>query len=265
MDPGILSRDGYLAGGDERRSDELNRYLRDPDVRAIFCARGGYGLMRILPALDAASLRSDPKLLVGFSDVTALHCWALASAGVRPVHGPVVAQLDEIGGHDRDWLFRLLERPEPPGVLPGEPLLASGHAGQGAIEGPLLGGNLSLLAHLAGTPYQLSWAGAVLFLEDVGERPYAVDRYLTRLALAGVTTGVAAALLGDFCRCEPTAAGGGPGVWEVLDERLRALSIAALRGLPAGHGERNLALPLGGRCAIDFAGGTVHLLEAAVA
>ncbi len=263
-DPGLLARTGYLAGDDARRADELNRALRDPDVRAVLVARGGYGVMRILSRLDADALRRDPKLIVGFSDITALLGWALARAGVRGIHGPVVAQLGRLEAGDRAQLFERMESPTPAGRL-AVALSPLGARGRGRIEGRLVGGNLCMLSHLVGTPYQVDWGRATVFVEDVGERPYAVDRYLTRLQLAGAMDGVPALLCGDFDRCEETVNSGHPDVWQVIDERLSAWGLAGLRGLPVGHGDRNLALPFGARCAVDLDRGQIELLEAAVA
>jgi muramoyltetrapeptide carboxypeptidase len=263
-DPGVFSATGYLAGSDDRRADELNGYLRNPDVRAIVASRGGYGIMRILERLDADALRRDPKLIVGFSDVTALLCWARARAGVRGIHGPVAAQLGELGREDEAWLYQLMESTAPLGRVPAD-LSPLGATASGRSEGRIWGGNLCILAHLAGTAYAPRLAGAIAVFEDVGERPYAVDRYLTRLALAGVLDGVEAVALGDFTRCEETVGPPDPDVWSVLDERLASFGLAGVRGLPVGHADRNLALPLGARCAIDFESGELHFLEAAVA
>lgn len=258
VDPGLFSRWGYLAGGDEARAEALMRALRDPDVRAIFVARGGYGIMRILELLDAGALRRDPVPIVGFSDATALLAWARAEAGVLGVHGPVVTQLGSLAEHEIAWLYRLLEDPEPPGPLPwalrplGAPLAEE-------VRGPLLGGNLCLLSHLAGTRYEVDLRGGVLFIEEIGERPYRIDRYLTHLWLARALTGVRAVVAGDFHGCEePPDAPDGleiPDAESVVDERLRAFSLSGLAGAPLGHGARNAALPFGAPCAADPAGG----------
>jgi muramoyltetrapeptide carboxypeptidase len=258
-----MTATGYLAGDDDRRAAELNRYLRDPDVRAIICARGGYGLMRIIDRLDAAALRADPKILVGFSDATALLGWARA-AGVRGIHGPMAAQLGDLAERDAEALYRMMESPAPAGRIDAA-FAPLGGPGAGSAEGPLLGGNLSLLAHLVATPAEIPLRGAILFVEDIGERPYAIDRYLTRMGLAGRLAGVAAALAGDFTGCEETRLPPPqPGALDVVGERLRHHGIAGLAGLPIGHGTRNLALPFGGRTRVDFAARTVTLLEAAV-
>jgi len=260
----VTRRAGYLAGSDERRADELNGLIADPDVRAVLCARGGYGIMRILDRLDADALRRDPKPIVGFSDATALLFWALRAAGLRSVHGPVVAQLADLPPEDAAWLIDRLEG-RPAGAL--RDLQRTGAPGGGRVEGRLVGGNLTLLSNLVGTPYALDLDGAVVFLEEVGERPYAIDRYLTRLGVAGALRGVAAALVGSLTRCEEKSGSPHPrpDAGEVLDERLRAFTIPGLVGAPIGHGERNLALPFGGLCAVDLEGGTAELLEPATA
>lgn len=263
--PEVAARAGYLAGGDALRADSLNRALRDPDVRAILCTRGGYGVMRILDDLDADALRRDPKPIVAFSDGTALLAWALLRAGVRGIHGPMVGQLGNLPAADADWLFRLLETPAPL-PLPSTPLTPLGAPlPTAAIEGPLLGGNLCLLSHLVGTPYQLDLAGAILFFEDVGEAVYRLDRYLTHLGLARALDGVAAAVVGDMTDCPVPR--GQPTPFAVIHERLARRRLPGAYGAPLAHGVRNVALPFGGRAALARAadGPRLTLLEPAVA
>ena len=160
----------YLAASDEVRIAELNAMLADPDIRAIILARGGYGLMRILPALDPALLRHDPKPIVGFSDATALLGWA-HHAGVRAIHGPLVVQLADLPAGDVAQLITLLTDPSAPGERPWS--LRS--QGRGVHRGPLIAANLSLASLLVGTPWPLPLAGAIALLEAVGERPYELD------------------------------------------------------------------------------------------
>jgi muramoyltetrapeptide carboxypeptidase len=179
-DDALLERTGFLAGSDERRADELNRYLADPDVRAVIAARGGYGVMRILDRLDPAALKRDPKIVVGFSDLTALLSWCVLEANVRPVHGPMAVQLGKLDATQAAWLFRLLEDPTPPGVLDW-PLTRVGARGGGTVEGRLSGGNLEIVSRLVGTPWAFDLGAAVFLMEEVGERPYRVDRMLTQL------------------------------------------------------------------------------------
>jgi muramoyltetrapeptide carboxypeptidase len=264
---GVLSREGYLAGSDERRAAEISRWLGDPKIKALICVRGGYGVTRILPRLDDAQkqLARSPKAIVGFSDATALLFWAL-QADVRAVHGPVVSQLGKLPEPDVESLFRLLEDPTPPPPVSG--LSAGASAAAGRASGRLMGGNLEVLTRLAGTRWQPRLDGAVLLLEEVGERPYRIDRMLTHLGQAGVLRGVAAAIVGDLVSCEePDRAWPGqpsPSGLEAMRAGLAELGIPALHGLPVGHGTRNLALPLGARVEIDFQAGTLTFLEGAV-
>jgi muramoyltetrapeptide carboxypeptidase len=257
-DDGVFARTGFLAGDDARRAAELNRYLADPAVGAIYCARGGYGVMRILPALDGAALRRAPRLVVGFSDVTALLAWGHATAGVRGVHGPNVTQLAAVPEEDRQALWRLLEDAAPPGVWATGLTRVAG----GVARGPLLGGNLETLSRLVGTGALPALRGAILFFEEVGERPYRIDRILTQLALAGVLDGVAGVVVGDLLRCEE-ADGSAPGPAEVVAERLGRLGVPVCLGLPVGHGARNRALPVGAPAVLDADRGTLELLEGA--
>jgi muramoyltetrapeptide carboxypeptidase len=263
----IARSDGYLAGNDDERAAELDRMLRDPDVRAIVVARGGYGIMRVLDRIDASALTKDPKPIVGFSDATALLAWA-ERAGVRGIHGPVVSQLGDLPAEDVATLITAMTSKAPAGRLAWK-LTPAGAPRTGAIEGALRGGNLTLLSHLIGTPWQIEAAGSLMLIEEVGEKPYAIDRYLTHLGLAGALRGVAGAIIGDLTRCtDPPRPAGAPDddapAHAVIDERLRALGIAGARGAPVGHGRRNVALPWGARATLH-ADGALELLEAAVA
>ncbi|MBP8810073.1 MAG: LD-carboxypeptidase [Kofleriaceae bacterium] len=262
--PGADAATGYLAGDDRRRADELTAALRDPDVRAVIMARGGYGLTRILADVDPAWLLADPKPLVGFSDGTALLAWA-ARAGVRAIHGPVITQLAELPASDLAALVHLLTDPRPLGVVAE---LTAG-IGAAALEAPILPGNLTLLAHLVGTPWQLDVADAVVLLEEVGEAPYRLDRELTQLALAGVLRGARGAIVGDLTRCtEPPHRAGEPDdpgpARAAVAERLARFGLPTWWDAPVGHGARNLALPFGGRVAIDDRG-RLAILDGAVA
>lgn len=261
-DERIFVRTGYFAGSDERRVDEMNRYLRDPDVRAIICARGGYGVMRILDHLDGDALRRDPKPIVGFSDLSALGSWAVKHAGVRTIHGPMVNQLGRLPAADVEWLIRTLEDPSPPGAWPDE-LTRVGARGGGTVEGRLAGGNLEIVTRLLGTPYAFDLGAAIFIIEDVDERPYRIDRALTHLKLAGALDGVRAVGVGEFLRCEEED-GHPPSAAEVIEERLTTFDLPGVSGLPVGHGERNRAFSVGAKCAVDLASGRLIVEEAAV-
>jgi muramoyltetrapeptide carboxypeptidase len=246
----IASRDRYLAGSDGRRADEWKEAVADVEAKAIFCARGGYGAMRILPAIDPRPLLDWPKLFVGFSDDVAIHA-ALNRAGLVTVHGPVVTQLgrlpEEPLEHLRVLLFGGAERPEGPGAPPpGAGLPGTATIRPGRASGPLLGGTLTILAHLAGTPYLPSFDGAILFLEDVGEKPYRLDRYLTQLRLAGLLDRVAGIAVGQLSGCDDAGVRG----LDVVREAALDLGVPAIEGVEAGHEDRNFALPLGARATL---------------
>jgi muramoyltetrapeptide carboxypeptidase len=255
----IFARTGFLAGGDDERAAELAAALADPDVDAVICARGGYGLTRIVDGLDPAPFVRAPKPIVGFSDVTALLAWA-ARAGVIGVHGPVVTQLGTLAEEDGAALLALLESPAPPPPLVGLRTVA----GAGSVaEGRLLGGNLELVTRLIGTPLALALDGAVLLLEEIGERPYRIDRQLTHLLASGALARVAAVVMGDLVACVERD-GSGPDAAEVVSERLGRLGVPVLMGAPIGHGKRNRAVPHGARVRVDGRAGSVEWLEGAV-
>lgn len=253
-DDGIFSIDGYLAGNDARRLGELRAALRDDEVRAIVAARGGFGATHLLPDLPVAEVRAADKLLVGFSDITALHAtWA--RAGLRSVHGPMVAKLGRASEDELDRWSALLG-----GVVPA-PITGLEVVAGGVARGPLLGGNLAVLCSLVGTPYAPPLDGAVLFVEDVGERPYRVDRMLTQLEHAGFFDRAAGLALGAFSDCMPGK--DGVTVEDVLRRRLSSLPIPVLSGVAAGHIEGNLPLPFGAPVELDGEVGELRFGEGA--
>jgi len=256
----VFAREGFLAGPDEQRLAALLGALAEPDTDAIIMARGGYGLLRLLPFLDPALIAARPRPIVGFSDGTALLA-AAARAGVVAIHGPVVTQLGKLSRDDQQSLFALLESPGSASLLDGLDEVIPGRA-----RGPLLGGNLELFSRLLGTPYLPDPTGAILFFEDLGERPYRIDRLITHLDLAGLFNVAAAVVLGDFSSCrEPEATrADSPTAEEVLFERLGRLPIPVVRAGTFGHGTRNVALPYGSLCELDTRTGTLITLEGAV-
>jgi muramoyltetrapeptide carboxypeptidase len=248
----LFERHGYLAGRDSRRLEELQSAVDDPELDAIVAARGGYGATRLLDLLDLRGLRTRPKLLVGFSDITALHAvWS--RVGLGSIHGPMVAAVGRGGDAE---LARVIEAIEGRHVreLTGLRALAPGHA-----CGPLAGGNLAVLCALIGTPFMPDLSGAVLLLEDVGERPYRVDRMLTSLRQSGALQHVAGILLGAFTKAEPGA--DGMTLDEVLVDRLASLGVPVLAGAPVGHIELNEPVPLGALIELDSATGTARFTD----
>jgi muramoyltetrapeptide carboxypeptidase len=257
----LFAADGFFAGPDETRLAALVEAMQDTEAKAVFLARGGYGLLRLLSRLDPRWFRENPKPIVGFSDGTALLAFA-AHAGLASIHGPVVTQLGRLPADNLEALFSLLESPEPHTLLRGLTPL-----GVGKIAGPLLGGNLEVFSRLIGTGYLPNLDGAILFLEEVGERPYRIDRLLTHLELAGVFNRVSAVIFGDVVGCEEPdgAKVASPSAAAVIAERLMHLRIPAATGAQVGHGGRNLALPYGVHAELDLAAGTLVALEGAVA
>ena len=252
-DPGVLTRHRYLAGSDERRLRELAAALTETESRAIFCARGGYGTMRLLAALE--SIVPATKPVVGFSDITALH-QLLQRQRLVSIHGPNLSQLARLDAPAHERLFALLESRAPAADLTGSDTYVAG-----TVEGPLLGGNLSVLTRLLGTPFLPPLEGAVLLLEDVGERPYRLDRMWTHLALAGVFRQVRGIALGDFTGCEEKDAEYSSA--EVLRELAVEIGLPCAAGFPVGHGASNQAVPLGVQVRLDAGSRRLSFLDGA--
>jgi muramoyltetrapeptide carboxypeptidase len=261
--PHAHDRYGYLAGRDADRLADLNGALRDPAVRAVICTRGGYGAQRIVDGLDLAAVRADPKLVVGFSDITALQLALWRGARLVTVHGPGAAWLAERTGPASAESLRAALMTDGPAVVPARPdeETAPVRVGGPVVRGPLLGGNLSLLAASVGTRDAPDLRGAVLLIEDVQEPPYKVDRMLVHLRRAGLLDGVAGVAVGQFTECAddwPTS------IVDVLVEHLGALHVPVLGGLPIGHGRDQLSVALGAPATLDVAAGTLTVDAAAL-
>lgn len=257
---------GHLAGTDDERLQDLNAAIRDPEVRAVWVGRGGYGLTRILEGIDWAALERDPKLLIGFSDVTALHAAAWRRLRLLTVHGQFAGRMHLVAEHPdaHRHLLDLVMGRSGVGALPTLGADARTVVG-GTAEGPLVGGNLAVLASLVGTPDQVDARGCVLLLEDVNEPPYKLDRSLTQLRGAGVFDGVAGIVLGEWVACEPPEGRWSASAEETAAERIADLGVPVLAGVPVGHVDRQLALPHGARVILDADETTLHLAERAFA
>ncbi len=259
--PGLLSRSGYLAGEDSRRWAELCWALSDPSICAVFCARGGYGLLRNLPLLQGLSPAGQRAIpLIGFSDITVLLSWA-ARDRLTAIHGPVVTQMGDLSPADTAGLFALLEE-----AAVTKPISELSSIVPGRARGRLLGGNLETLSRLTGTFLQGALSPGepvILLIEEVGERPYRIDRALTQLLLSGALSDVAGVVVGDLIRCVE-ADGSGPTALEVIIERLGTLGIPMVAGAPIGHGPRNRAVPLGAMVELASDAGRLEFLEGAV-
>jgi muramoyltetrapeptide carboxypeptidase len=243
----VLERACYFAGPDAARLEDLNAALADPAIDGVWCLRGGYGVMRYLPEVDFGALAARPKALVGYSDVTALHCGAAVCApGVATFHGPMART--ELTPFSRASLVRALATGgDPCGVAPGARTLRPGRA-----AGRLAAGNLSLLAALAGTPWAPRFDGAIVVIEDVNEAIYRVDRMLRQLLLAGAFDGCAAIAFGDCTGCaESCGDDGRRSLDDVVAEVADALGVPAVAGLPVGHIDDQWTLPLGAAAELD--------------
>ncbi|MEX2571124.1 MAG: LD-carboxypeptidase [Gemmatimonadota bacterium] len=263
--PGAHSegRHGYLAGTDAERIEDLSAALESPDNDAIWLLRGGYGTMRILRHLDLSPLLRRPRPLIGFSDNTALHLTA-QRLGVVTFHGPHPAA-PELPGFALERLRQVVAEDQPAGVLP----LPETHPHPqglvpGTATGRLAGGNLSLLAATVGTQYQVDPRGAILFIEEVGEPLYRIDRLLTQLMLSGALEGAAAIAVGAMSECPDEGGPGLPSPAEIVLDRLGPLGVPISCGLPFGHIPETWTLPLGVRARLDAYAGTLEILDPAV-
>ncbi len=248
-----LAPHGFLAGTDAERLAELNALLRRDDLDAIFCARGGYGTLRLLPDLDYGAARTHPKIIVGYSDITALHLALFAKAGVPGLSGPMVApDWSALDPASEALFWHLAEGGTGEIVGPGGEALEG--VRPGTAEGVLLGGNLVLLTSLLGTPYLPDLRGAVLFLEEVGEPPYRVDRLFAQLKLSGVLDHLGGLVLGAFTGAEPPPDRPSLSLGDVLDHYTAALPYPVARGLVYGHLRPKSTLPVGVRARLEVEG-----------
>jgi muramoyltetrapeptide carboxypeptidase len=271
LGPNTAQRYGYFAGTDEQRLADLNGALRDPEVAAIWCIRGGYGVTRILDQVDFEALARRPRPLIGYSDITAVLNAALHHTGVVTFHAPMArAAMPPFSR----WHFervlasaepagRLERLPTPPDVLlPKENRVTTLRGG--TAEGPLLGGNLSLIQCLVGTPHLPDLDGAIMFLEDVGEDLYRVDRMLAHLRMVGALGRLAGVAVGRFTDLKRSMSDGALGFDEVLATYFLPLGIPVAYGFPVGHIDDQWTLPLGVRVRLDADAGELELLEPAV-
>jgi len=238
----VYKVDGRFAGSDRQRADLLMRLATDARVKAVCCIRGGYGAMRVLAYLDYEALRRHPKIIVGFSDITALLTTIDRNCGLVTYHGPLVTTLAESDSQTRKAFFQALFQPEPLPLL----ARAGGEIKAGRATAAVLGGNLTTINHLLGTPYQPRFDGRILLLEDRAEAPYRLDRMLTQMKLAGCLDNLAGLGLGSFESC-----GDEQRLFEIVERLLGDMGFPILARLPFGHGKCNLTVPIGQMATID--------------
>ena len=241
----VLARHDYLGGSDAERLQDLNAALADERIDAIWCVRGGYGAMRLLPFVDYASLTRRPRALIGFSDITALHAAVGTRCELVTYHGPTAR--GTLSAFSRESLVRAtIEGRDPCGVAPDACTIRGGRA-----HGPLVGGNLALLAGLAGTPYAPDYRGALLVLEDVGEPAYRIDRMLTQLALSGALGQIAGLVVGHFTDSSPDDELSHRSLEVMLREAANVAGVPAIAGAPIGHIADQWTIPLGAIAQLD--------------
>jgi len=250
----LFDRQGYLAGTDADRLADLNGMLRDPRARAVWFARGGYGLHRIIRGVDFAALRRAPKALIGYSDLTVLQAAAWRRLGLGGFQGPMVAELADPRAYHPGSLWR---------ALAGERIRVrfgrSSVVRPGRAAGPLVGGCLSLLTALVGTPYEPPLDGAILFWEEVNEEPFRIDRMLAHLKLAGRLDRLAGMVVGSLPGCRPRRRANAMPLAAILATHLAGTDYPVVTGIPAGHGPGKITLPVGFPARIDTRSGVLSV------
>lgn len=253
--PHARASTGHLAGSDDQRAADLNAAIADRGIRAVWVTRGGYGLTRILDRIDWRALAADPMIIVGFSDVSALLVAAWRRIGLVTVHGHFLGRLAVQPWATREQVRSVLFGSGDAALLTGVPL--SG-APRGTVRAPLIGGNLTVLATLAGTPDQVDAGGCVLLLEEVGEEPYRVDRLLTQLRRSGTFEDAAGFAVGAPVRCDPPATRPSGTFADVVVDLLGDLGVPVVTGLPTGHMPDQRAMLHGGEVTLDGDDGTLR-------
>ena len=270
--PNVRKRWGFLAGSDRDRAGDLMKMFTDRKVKAIICMRGGYGASRLLPRLDYRAIRAHPKVFVGYSDITSLHCAFLVKSNLVSFHGPMLNSdfvKKDMPGFTRQSFLRTLMQPSAPGgIRDGYRRKTVAILRHGSVSGPLVGGNITLLCAALGTPYQPCFKNAILFFEDLDEVPYRFDRMLTQLLNAGLPQQVAGIAIGINANCHDPKAKGAKEYRQTLEdvfkERLLPLKVPVVAGLPFGHIPLNATLPVGVRVTLDAIKGDLVITEPAV-
>ncbi len=267
LGPNYFARRGYLAGSDAERASDIMTFVEEPEIKGLW-ARGGWGSARVLPYLDFDKIRANPKVIVGYSDSTALLSGIHRKSGLLVFHG-AFPRTTFTAEHQRELLFNgatpLLENPAE--VSKGETVQTEHRIRTlrpGKAAGRLLGGNLTVLTSIVGTPYLPDFEGAILFIEDVDEAVYRIDRMLTQLALSGALAKLSGFIFGRCTDCPPGKGHGSLTLEEVIQDHVLPLGIPAFRGSMIGHISDQFTLPLGAEVEMDAAAGTLRVLAPAV-
>jgi muramoyltetrapeptide carboxypeptidase len=266
----VFDRRGYFAGRDEDRAADLNAMFADPQVNAVHCIRGGWGAARLLPLIDWAAVARHPKILVGFSDITALLLSFHAKTGLVTFHGPMSGSTWNT--FNLDWMRRVLWNGESAAFANQKEIddtlvpvkNRTRTITPGKARGRLLGGNLTVFTTIIGSGYLPSFKDAILFLEDVEEQPYSVDRMFTQLRLAGILAEAKGVVWGTCDKCSPGEGFGSLTILDILNDHLKPLGVPVYSGAMIGHVDRQFTLPLGVQVELDADAGTITMLESAV-
>lgn len=256
---------GYLAGSDALRAEDINHMFKDKEVQGIICLRGGYGTMKILHKLDLEAIKSNPKVFVGYSDITSLHLAMNQMCNLVTFHGPMAASDISKGLDDftKDSFFKVISKSEAVGLIKNPKDSRMICLVEGEARGRIVGGNLALITATMGTPYEIDTKGKLLFLEDIGEVPYRIDRMLTQLALAGKFDDAAGIILGDFNNCEAPQGEESLSFMEVLEEILIPYGKPTIYNLQVGHCSPMITLPLGVEAVLKAAETKLYIEEVA--
>lgn len=263
----LKNRFGHLAGTDQERANDLNQMFADPEVKAVICIRGGSGAARILPLIDYEAIKSNPKPLLGYSDITALHCAIYSQTGLITFHGQNgtgswnsfnVKQFEKVFFEKEMVTFQNE-------LAKGDDLVSKGNRIQtlkgGIVEGPILGGNLTVLSALSGTPYYPDFKDSILFIEDIGEDPYRIDRMMSTLQLNGTLAQIKGFIFGQCSGCTPGGGYGSFTVDQIMDHYILPLGIPAYTGAMIGHIPKQFIIPVGAKVRMDAEKGTFKILE----
>lgn len=237
----VFASHSFFAGKDELRARRLNEFFADPGIRGIWTVRGGYGFLRILSLLDYSLIRANPKVIIGCSDISAGLNTIFRKCGISTVHGPMVTSLASADKATLSSVMALISGGRLPVLAAGGPVIAPGKAG-----GPVMGGNLTTLCHMFGTPYEPDFKGAILFLEDIGEKPYRIDRMIFQMKLAGVFERIAGICLGTFVNC-----GNMGEIYHIFEDIFKDTGVPVLAGFQVGHCLPNLSFPIGLSALLD--------------
>ncbi|WP_026477607.1 S66 peptidase family protein [Alkaliphilus transvaalensis] len=260
-----FSKHGYLAGNDQLRADNLNEMFADQGIDGIICLRGGYGAPKILDKVDFQLIKANPKIFMGYSDITALHMAMNQISGLVTFHGPMAAS-DIAGGLDdfsRYEFLKAITEPQPMGLIPNPENIKVETLVEGRAEGVIIGGNLALISATMGTPYEINTKGKIILLEEIGEEPYSVDRMLTQMALAGKFDDAAGIILGDWNDCQPKKHDESLSLMEVFQEIILPYGKPTIFNLKAGHCHPKVTIPFGVRGVLDATIGSLEIKESA--